>query len=260
MASGPTPFLDFFKRGEVARDIRLLAAEGAIAPRAHEQLAILVLLLEDVDPAVRRTADATLNRIPVESLKGFLARSDVSIGLREFFADRGIFPDEIPALHDLDFEQPFVDTAASDEPAEGEKESDKTIVQRLAEMGFTDRLKAAMKGTREVRAILVRDSNKMIAAAVLSSPKLTESEVESFARMANVSEEILRTIGHTRAWVKNYAVVFALTKNPKTPVALSLNLMSRLSDRDLTTLSIDRNIPDPLRIAARRRVASGSKK
>ena len=94
--SGPTPLLDFFKRGEVARDVRLLAAQGALAPRAHEQLAILVLLLDDRDPEIRTTADATIDRIPVESLTAFLARSDVPIDLREFFADRGIFPDEIP--------------------------------------------------------------------------------------------------------------------------------------------------------------------
>jgi Asp-tRNA(Asn)/Glu-tRNA(Gln) amidotransferase B subunit len=115
-----------------------------------------------------------------------------------------------------------------------------------------------MKGSREMRAILVRDTNKMIAAAVLSSPKLTESEVEGFARTAGVSEEVLRTIATNRAWVKNYGVVVALAKNPKTPVALSMNLIARLTDRDLATLSVDRNIPDPLRVAARMRVASGA--
>src|SRR5262249_19195166 len=95
---GPTPLLDAFKRGEVERDVRLLAAQGALAPRAYEQLAILVLLLEDRDAEIRQTADDTLNRIPEQALKAFLARSDVPIGLREFFADRGIFPDEIPQI------------------------------------------------------------------------------------------------------------------------------------------------------------------
>ena len=134
---------------------------------------------------------------------------------------------------------------------DGEKMS---TLQQLAAMSFTERLKAAIKGSREVRAILIRDTNKMISAAVLSGPQVTPPEVESFARMANVSEDILRVIGNTRAWIKNYGVVVALTKNPKTPIALSLNLMARLHDRDLATLSVDRNVPDPLRVAARRRV------
>src|SRR5213078_1692207 len=90
--SAPTPLLDFFRRGEVARDVRLLAAAGVLAPRATEQLSILILLLDDPDPEVRSTAQTTVDRIPIEALSAFLARSDVPIGVREFFADRGVFP------------------------------------------------------------------------------------------------------------------------------------------------------------------------
>ena len=255
--SGPTPLLDFFKRGEVARDVRLLAAQGALAPRAHEQLAILVLLVEDADPEVRTTADETLNRIPVSALTAYLGRSDVPIGLREFFADRGVFPEETPAIEWTDDpEAPLIDTAdASGEDADDER---KGLVQRIAEMSFTDRLKAAIKGSREARSILIRDTNKMIAAAVLSSPRLSESEVEAFARMATVGEEVLRLIGNNRSWMKNYGVTIGLAKNPKTPIAMSMNLLPRLHDRDLAMLSVDRNVPEQLRIAARRKVVAAT--
>jgi hypothetical protein len=257
--SGPTPLLDFFKRGEVARDVRLLAAQGGLAPRAHEQLAILVLLVDDADPEIGRTADDTLKRIPEGALKAFLARSDVSISLREFFGDRGVFPDEIPPILSIeDEEQPLIDTSPTDDPAVDEDGGQTSTLQQLSQMSFAERLKAALKGSREVRGILIRDSNKMISAAVLSGPKVTPQEVESYARMSNVSEDILRVIGHTRAWVKNYGVVVALTKNPKTPIAMSLNLMARLHDRDVAMLAVDRNVPDPLRVAARRRVMAAT--
>lgn len=95
--SVPTPLFDFFKRGEVARDVRLVAAQGAFAPRAHEQMAILVHLLDDADPEIRSVATETLGRIPEESIEGFLARSDVPVGILEFFADRGVFPSRDPA-------------------------------------------------------------------------------------------------------------------------------------------------------------------
>jgi hypothetical protein len=253
--SGPTPILDFFKRGEVTRDVRLLAAQGTLAPRANEQLEILVLLLEDPDPEIRQVADATLNKIPVETLQGFLARSDVSIGLREFFGDRGVFPAEIPAI---EVDEPLIDTAPAEwvedeAPTEADRES---IMQKLGQMSFTDRLKAAMKGTKEMRSILIRDPNKMISAAVLSSPKVTDSEAASYARMASVSEDILRAIGHNRAWMKSYAVVLGLARNPKTPVAMSLNLLARLQNRDVQAISVDRNVPEPLRIAARKKVVA----
>jgi len=257
--SAPTPLLDFFKRGEVARDVRLLAAAGAIAPRAHEQLSILILLLDDADREIRATAQTTLDQIPVDSLTTFLARSDVPIGVREFFADRGVFPAEMPALSGDD---PLLDTEetelAGPEEENGEQSRD-SLIQQLATMGFTDRLKAAMKGSREMRAILIRDPNKMISAAVMSSPKLSDAEIESFARMTNVSEEVLRIIASNRAWTKNYSVIVGLTKNPKTPLALSLNLMSRLIERDVDALSKDRNVPESLRSAARRRVAQGDR-
>ena len=253
--STPAPLLDFFRRGEVARDVRMLAAQGVLAPRAHEQIALLVLLVDDRDPEVRETARRTLDLIPVEALRAYLGRTDVPVGIREFFGDRGIFPAEIPAIT---ADAPLFDPASADDvDAEEEEESQETLLQKLQKMSFTERMKAAMRGSREMRALLIRDPNKMIAAAVLSSPKLTDAEVESFAKMATISEEILRVIALNRAWLKNYGVVVALTRNPKTPVALALNLLNRLNDRDLTGLSNDRNIPDPVRTAARRKVVFG---
>ena len=87
-----SPLLDFFKRGEVAKDVRLLAATGQFAPRALEQVALLALLSDDGDADVRAAAEATLKVIPDESMAGFLGRSDVPEGLREFFRARGIEP------------------------------------------------------------------------------------------------------------------------------------------------------------------------
>ena len=260
--SSPTPLLDFFRRGEVARDVRLLAAQGVLAPRAHEQLGILILLTDDRDPEIRSTAQQTLDAIPVEALRAFLGRSDVSIGVREFFGDRGIFPAELPTLTADD---PLLDADADSAEAlglevEAEDDSGETLLQKVQKMNITERLKAAMRGSREVRAILIRDPNKMIGAAVLSSPKVSESEIETFSKMATVSEEILRTIAMNRAWLKNYGIVVALTKNPKTPVGLSLNLLNRLNDRDLSGVSTDRNVPEPLRVAARRKIVLGEKR
>jgi hypothetical protein len=255
--SEPTPLLDFFKRGEVDRDTRLLAAQGGLAPRAQEQLAILVLLVEDRDREVRETAEETLNRIPLEALQSFLARADVPIDLREFFGDRGVFPAEIPTI---EADDPLVEAVAEEEDENYDDEDRESVTQRIAKMNFTQRLKAATKGSKEMRSILIRDPNKMIASAVLSSPKLSDQEVSAFARMANVGDDVLRIIAHNRAWMKNYNIVVSLTKNPKAPVAVTLTLMHRLSDRDLQALSVDRNVPEPLRVAARKKLVAGISK
>ena len=264
--SAPTPLLDFFKRGEVARDVRLLAAEGTLAPRPQEQLSILMLLLSDADPQIRGAANDTLNRIPPQAVAAFLARAEVPGELRAFFASRGILPADIAAE---DAETPLIDTEApagapdsaaapAAVPEEETEENRESVLQQLATMTFPERLKAAMKGSREFRSILIRDPNKMIAAAVLSSPRLTQSELEAIARNAGVSEDVLRIIAHNRAWTKNYKVALGLTKNPKTPLAVSMNLLSRLNDRDVTMLAVDRNVPEPLRVAARKKAEGGA--
>jgi hypothetical protein len=260
---GPTPLLDFFKRGDVARDVRLEAAQGTLAPRAYEQLSILVLLVEDPDREIREIAEQTLSRIPEEAVRTFLGRSDTPIGLREFFGDRGIFPDEIlpvelEAEAGVDLDAPLIDAGAPDEFGDDDEDRE-TAMQKLTKMTFTGRLKAAMRGSREMRGILIRDSNKMIAAAVLSSPKLSGPEIEAFAKMPSISEEILRMIATNRAWTKSYNVLLGLTKNPKTPLVMTLNFMTRLSSRDLQMLSVDRNVPEPLRVAARKRVVANTR-
>lgn len=254
-----SPLLDFFKRGEVARDVRVLAARGAIAPRALEQIALLAILTEDADAEVRGAAEATLAAIPSDSLAGFLGRSDVPEGLRDFFRARGIEP--LPGGDASD--EPLVDAEAATAETHditSEEGDQQSITQKLALMGVAERMKAAMKGTKSERAILIRDPNKLVSAAVLSSPKLTESEVENFAKLANVSEEILRTIGMNRGWVKNYGVIAALTKNPKTPLAVSMRFVQRLSDRDLKMIALDRNLQEPLKLMVRKRIAEGQDK
>jgi len=251
------PLLDSFRRKEVARDVRLLVAQGGVTPRPLEQLGILALLSEDEDPEIRTTAEATLQRIPVDVVSGYVARSDMPSELKAFFVSRGITPAASPRP-DSDaglFEAEGTDTEAWLSAA-GDQLS---LVQQLATLNVPQKIKAAMKGNREVRAVLARDPNKIVSLAVLSSPKLSESEVESIARMGNVSEDVLRTVAQSRAWTKNYNIVVALVRNAKTPLALTLTLLNRLNEKDLKTVSVDHNVPEPLRAAAKKKVALGER-
>jgi len=218
-AGAATPLLDFFRRNQVDRDIRLMAAQCVLGLRPSEQEGILELLADDPDAEVAETARTHLRAMTDAS--GANARGQAE----------GLVP-----------------------PSDEAEEGNKTALERIAAMSPAERMALAMRGTREERGILIRDSNKIVAIAVLSSPKITESEVENIAKMANVSEDVLRIIGHARAWMKNYAIVSALTKNPKTPLAISLNLLPRLIEKDVKSLATDRNISDVLRIAARKKL------
>ena len=217
-----------------------------MAPRAHEQVALLVILSRDDDAEVAATANATIAALPKDALRAFLARADVSTEIRDFFATRGVEPAAAAAA---DASEPLVDVP-SDTPAAVRPEEDDPKV--LSSLPIVERMKLAMKGSREQRAQLVRDSNRMVATAVLSSPKLTESEVETFVKMGNVSEDVLRIIGMNRNWLKNYGVMLGLVKNPKTPPGISMQLLHRLNEKDVKMIAVDRNVPEALRLVARK--------
>jgi hypothetical protein len=249
-----SPLVDLFKRGEAPRDVRLLAAQGALAPRVHEQMALLILLTEDSDPEISSTANATLDALPSQSLTAFLAGPDVPAEMRAFFAARGV-----PQPGSQPTGAGTGDDAADVPDDDLDDEEAVASGQVLSSLSIMQRMKLAMKGTKAQRAQLIRDSNKLVAAAVLGSPKLTESEVEAFAKMANVTEEVLRTIAMNRSWVKNYGVVAGLTRNPKTPPGISMQMVQRLNERDLKMLAIDRNVPEAVRLAARKFLRKGPK-
>jgi hypothetical protein len=241
-----SPLIDLFRRGEAGRDVRLLAAQGAMAPRAQEQVALLVLLSDDADAEIARTANATIGALPRTDLAALLAKSEIPAEIRQFFAARGIDAGATRRESDeplVDVLAELPDAAPDDQPGER---------RPLSSLPVIDRVKLAMKGTREQRSQLVRDTNRMVAAAVLSSPKLTDAEVEQFVKLGNVSEEVLRTIGTNRAWAKNYGIVVGLCRHPKTPPAISMQMIHRLTERDLKLLSTDRNVPEALRVVARK--------
>jgi hypothetical protein len=249
-----TPLLDCFRRGEVAPDIRMMAAQGVLAPRAHEQLGLLVLLSSDADPAIRTAAEATISRIPRADLARFLGRPDVANEIIDFFVARGVEPEPAAQADDgplLDVEAP-ADEGDDEDDGEPSEARRMATIQRISLMGVSDKIKAAMRGTREERGILIRDPNKLVSLAVLSSPKVNEREIESYAKMANVSEDVLRVIGTSRAWTKSYAIVRSLAFNPKSPIAVSMTLVSRLVEKDLRLLSTDRNIAEPVKVLVRK--------
>ena len=254
-----SPLIDVFRRGTSDREMRMLAAQGGVPATAHDQVALLVMLADDPDPEIAMTALSTVQALPREPLRAFLARPDVPAEILQFFADQGVTPAEAPAA---DASEPLLaaddeDDDLEDEP--GKEGKAKGEPRLLAGLPIKKKVKLASKGTREQRAQLIRDPNKLVAAAVLSSPKLTDAEVESFAKMANVSEEVLRVIGLNRTWLKNYGVVLGLVKNAKTPPATSMMLLQRINERDMKMLAVDRNVPEALRLAARKYMVKGLK-
>ena len=126
------------------------------------------------------------------------------------------------------------------------------LFQQVQQMKVSEKIQLALKGNKEARALLLKDSNKQVVLAVLGSPRITEQEVELIAQSKSVSEDILRVIANNRNWLKNYGVIVGLVNNPKTPVGISLNFIKNLKAKDLSNLSRNKGVPEAIRTSAGR--------
>jgi hypothetical protein len=127
-----------------------------------------------------------------------------------------------------------------------------STLQKISKLDIRGRISLAMRGSKEDRSILVRDSTKLVAIAVLESPKISDGEVEGFALQKNVLESVLRAIPMKRRFAKNYKILRNLVYNPRTPMDLSLGLMKNLLIRDLKNLSDNKEVADTIRKVALR--------
>ena len=138
-------------------------------------------------------------------------------------------------------------TSPAKKPHTGQETERGSALQKISKLDIKGRIQLAMKGTKEDRSILIRDSTKLVALAVLESPKITDGEVEKFANQKNVLEAVLRQIPMKRRFVKNYGVVRNLVANPRTPLDVSLGLIKNLLTADLKNLSGNKEVSDTIR-------------
>jgi len=161
--------------------------------------------------------------------------------------------DQKNQLHELHSQgQPADEAALAEAAAAAEPDAARrqTLLQRISKMTVAQRVQFAIKGGSDARRTLIRDTNKVVQRAVLQSPRLTDQEVEAFAAMSSLTDEILRLIAGNRAFRKNYVVVRNLINNPKTPLDVTLHMLPMLNAQDLKRLTTNKNIPETLRTTA----------
>jgi hypothetical protein len=127
-----------------------------------------------------------------------------------------------------------------------------SLIRRIMFMTVKDRVKLAVKGDREARGILIRDSNKIVATGVIHNPRITDNEVEKIASMRQVADEVLRLIGMNRQWARSYSIIHNLARNPRTPMATAVQILTRIRTKDLNAISLNRNVSEAVRRQAYR--------
>ena len=277
-------FLRHFKVTSAPKSALLLngntpaSAIAAAAPEIEPMLLDLavnnqVKILEDpsiidglrLNPALSITQTQKLDEYGYLLLKNQISSSDEleNLSPREIEMEAiaetiefvKVFGKEMGPMTKGSIEEPEVETREKEkeDPSSSRDKSSKiSVMEQLSSMSTPQKIQAAIKGDREVRTILIRDSNRLVCCAVVKSPRITDAEIEFYANLRNVQTDVLRLIAGNREWTKSYKVAHNLVRNPRTPIAQSCRLLPRLNKRDLRNLERDRGIPEALRTMAKR--------
>ena len=248
-----TAFVEALQRSEAMAGLFAYASEnlvggagiaGALVANRNCPARFLVPHVGSLSPAEVQTLMDSLDRVSESAyLATALAESSSATAEHKRLLHELLGP-EIP----ID-EKVFMEALAEIEPDE---ERRRTLLERLSSMTVSERVQYAVKGGSEARRTLIRDANKVVQRAVLQSPRLTDQEVEAFAAMPSLTDEILRVIAKNRVFRKNYAVIRNLMNNSKTPLDVSLHMLPSLNALDLKRLTTNKNVPETLRTSAQK--------
>ena len=150
-----------------------------------------------------------------------------------------------------DFARTLVEESG-EEGAEAAKEQSGNLYSLVQRMSVFQKIKLARIGNKEARGLLIRDRNKVVAVAAVSSPKMTDNEAVGIAQSRSVSDEVLRIVATNRQWTRNYQVKLALSTNPKTPQPMAMKFVNFLQDNDLKSIVKSKDVPAVISTHARR--------
>ncbi len=222
----------------------------------HERLLRTPEIIEALSANPHLTPDVR-RRIAEIQEEFFQKKRIEDVKIDEGWADLSLTPEEEEQFKDLlaAAEAMSPDEAASSlreaKPPTADDEAASAWI-RIQNMNISERVRCAIKGGRTERSILIKDRNKLVCSATIRSPRITETEVELFAGMRNLEEEVLRIIGSNRGWMQKYPLMSALVRNPKAPVGVVLPLVNRLTLKDLKNLSSDKGVSEAVRQTARK--------
>jgi hypothetical protein len=261
--------VEILRAGKAPFLIRRKAAEGDLPVSLDEKIEILVTLCDDAEKDTRGRAFETLKNWDTEELRQVFSNSQtpgvvlefavrrllpVRADLLEALAGNPALPDPLKKIIWAGVGEPAADGTAEENEAADATPERQTLHQKISLMTVAEKINAALMGSQEERTILVRDSNKIVARAVLQSPKLSGQEAENIATMKNVAEEVLRLVAMNRKFIRSYSVARNLINNPRTPIDTGLPLIHRLNDRDLKELSHNKNVAEVIRSMANKLV------
>jgi len=143
------------------------------------------------------------------------------------------------------------------------EEADQTGLSKYQiamDLTVSEKIKMGLTGDKEWRAIMMKQSNKLIQGAVMNNPRITDGEVLMVAKSKTSSDDLIRIILLKKEWLKNYEIKKALLAHPKTPPPKALRFVSFMTMKDIKELAKSKQLTNIVANAIRKELQFRLKK
>jgi hypothetical protein len=282
-----SPAVAAYVRPGTPSETRLSGCAAAAQMPVSDRFMLLFCLSKDADPAVRAAALSCLKEIPGDSIREYVASANpnplvlsalpllcqhfqaaapapeidqteaepeaVSNTVEDQYPEEGTDAQDAPdMLPDTPDDASAEGEESDDDPVDEEDEQFLSKYKTAQMMGIGEKIKMALSGDKEWRAILVKDSNKLVSGSVIKNPRISEAEILTLIKAGIQNDEIMRLICANKEWIKNYQIRKALIENNRTPVQNAMRYLGTMGEKDLASFAKSKNISSVIATLAKR--------
>jgi hypothetical protein len=121
----------------------------------------------------------------------------------------------------------------------------------IGKMSISQKVRAATLGSKADRDYLVRDNNRLVHMAAVTSPKVQPPDIMAWSANKALPDNVIMYIGTNGKYRRNYKIVVNIVNNPKAPLRLTSGLINALSKADLAKVQKNRNLAPTIQRLAR---------
>ena len=139
-------------------------------------------------------------------------------------------------------EEQVVEVRTRQNEAVDEGKSSNNRQAEIGKMSISQKVRTATLGSKSDRDYLVRDNNRLVHMAAVTSPKVQPADIMAWSGNKALPENIIMYIGTNGKYRRNYKILVNIVNNPKAPLRLTSGLINTLSKADLAKVQKNRNL------------------
>ncbi|HIJ95734.1 MAG TPA: hypothetical protein HPP94_08360 [Desulfuromonadales bacterium] len=256
-----SPAVAAYVRAGTTAEVRLAGCSAASDLPPFERITLLFCLTKDAEPAVRSAAAVGMLSLPEDVISEYRSSTEAHPLVLEVLDRIKPAVQESPVSANSDVsgqsdQSELSEEMEDDEPIDEQNEEFQSKYKIALMMGIAEKIKMALSGDKEWRAILIKDSNKLVSSSVVKNPRYSDAEVLGLIKAGIQNDEIMRLICANKEWIKNYQIRKALVESSRTPVQNAMRYLSTMNEKDMAHLAKSKNIPSVISTMAKRLLLS----